>query len=154
MCETIISATEKKKNLGRQKDRMLPYWDEIEILNGGVKEDLIEKVRCEKNPKRCGIKLHGDLEKDPKMPRSEVGLCPGSSKNVFGAEGRREGVVGGEVRVVWWPGQVTKGLYTVRVKMLALALSEMEPLKNLSRRVTLLDLHLNIIYLSIRFEIS
>lgn len=51
VCETMISATEKK-NQGRQKDRMPPYWDEIEILNGGVKEDLIEKVRCEKNPER------------------------------------------------------------------------------------------------------
>lgn len=70
-----------------------------------------------------------------------------------GAEGRREGVVGSEVRVVWWPGTGHKGTLH-RVKMLALALSEMEPLKNLSSRVTLLDLHLNIIYLSIRFEIA
>ena len=95
-----------------------------------------------KTRRRCGNELHGYLEKDPKMQRSEVGLCPGSSRNVSGAEGRRERVVGGEVRVVWGLGEDHIGIPWSREKMLALTRSEMEPLNSLSRRVAFLDLRL------------
>lgn len=82
------------------------------------------------------------------MQRSEVGLCPGSLRNVSGTEGKREALVGGEVR------DRSQRDSMVRVKISALTLSGMEPLKNLSGRVTLLDLHLNITYSFIRLEIA